>query len=242
MQPLVIGIQAIRTVLEQVPEKSIALYTSHDVKRGGPLIELAQRRKIPIQQTPDVKLSKLAGTDSHQGFVLQIKERTYHSVESIEEGSEPMLLLMLDQIFDPQNFGALLRTAEAFGVQGVIWSKNRGAELTPSATKSAAGASELLTLFRVSNLAESVSRLQEKGFEVVATVAPSDGGKSLFETSFSPRTVLVLGSEGEGIQPLICKRADQLVTIPLQGKTASLNVSAAAAILLAFFRRPKERD
>lgn len=241
MGPFVIGVQAVRTVLRQAPERALALYTSHDPKKGGPLFDLAKKTGVSLHRIPEAKLSQMVETESHQGFALETKERIYHSLEALSSQEGPAFFLMLDQIFDPQNLGAILRSAECFGVSGVIWSKNRGTDITPSATKASAGASELVPLVRVSNLADSVLRLQSQGFEVVAAVAPSSGGEkpveSLFSFSFSPRTVLIVGSEGEGIQPLLCKRADRLLTIPLQGKTDSLNVSAATAVLLAFYTK-----
>jgi 23S rRNA (guanosine2251-2'-O)-methyltransferase len=151
------------------------------------------------------------------------------------ENKERVLVLMCDQIFDPQNFGALIRSAECFGVDGIAWSKNRGSDLTPVSSKASCGASEWMPLIRVSNLAEAASQFQEDGFEVVAATL-SEGSKNAFHFHFSPKTVLVVGSEGEGIQPLIIKRADHCIHIPLEGKIESLNVSAAAASLLTCYR------
>ena len=141
-------------------------------------------------------------------------------------------VLMLDQIFDPQNFGAILRSAECFGVDGVVWSKNRGADLTPTAAKTSSGASELLKLIRIANLAEAVSQFQKEGFEVLVSLLVAKS-ENAFEYTFAPKTVLIVGSEGEGIQPLIQKKADRSIYIPMAGKIESLNVAQATAVLLS---------
>jgi 23S rRNA (guanosine2251-2'-O)-methyltransferase len=142
---------------------------------------------------------------------------------------------MCDQIFDPQNFGAILRCGECFGADGVVWSKNRGSDLTPVVAKSSCGATEWTSLIRISNLAEGVALFQENGYEVLAT-AFDENSKNAFEYKFAPKTVIVLGSEGEGIQPLILKKADQLLHIPMSGKIQSLNVAQAASSMLTCYR------
>ena len=147
------------------------------------------------------------------------------------ESADRLLVLMLDQICDPQNFGALLRSAECFGVNGVVWSKNRGTDLTPVAAKASCGASELLPLIRIANLAEALTQFQKEGFEAVASTL-SPGAERVDQIQFAPKTLLVLGSEGEGIQPLIQKRCDRSIYIPMAGKIESLNVAQAAAVLL----------
>ena len=233
---LLMGIHALKEVLTHAPEKVLKVYTERvkDAGRKSEILDLCQKEKIPVSFLSFDGLTNLCSSDSHQSFVAHIKSRQFVSLKDFFETAQDLetsLVLMLDQIFDPQNFGALLRSAECFGASAVVFSKNRGSDITAVTTKSSCGASELLPLIRVSNLAETVSSFQEEGFEVVATVLepnslPLEGFK------FAKKTLLIMGSEGEGIQPLICKRADKTIYLPMKGKIQSLNVAQACAIFL----------
>ena len=139
---------------------------------------------------------------------------------------------MLDSIFDPQNVGAILRAAECFGADAIITSKNRGCPMTPTVSKASAGASAFVPHVEVSNLADSAQRLQNEGFTLV--VADMDGDENAV---WPDKLLLVMGSEGTGVQPLLKKRADLIVRIPMYGKIASLNVAQACAVLLDRARR-----
>ena len=225
------GIHAIDELLRHAPEKLLRIYTVSSKK--SELLSTCEKKKIPITYTSMDQLTKMVGSDSHQSLVAQIEPRTYLDVkEFLETVGEEAFVLMLDQIFDPQNFGALIRSAECFGAQAVAWSKNRGADLTAVAAKSSCGASELIPLIRISNLATAVEQFQKGGFEVVvALLNPSS--ESAFQFSYAPKTVLVVGSEGEGVQPLIQKKADRSIYLPMAGKIESLNVAQATTALLA---------
>ena len=143
---------------------------------------------------------------------------------------------MLDSIMDPHNFGAILRAAECFGVDAVLWSKNRGCDITPVVAKVSVGASELLPLVPVSNLAQALERLKDAGvWSIAADVSPEAQPIDQFE--FPTKSLILLGSEGEGLQPLLLREAEFKITIPLHGKIDSLNVSQAAAVMLAAARR-----
>ena len=233
---MIMGIHAVREVLLHAPKRLLRLYTERAKKEGrkSELIALCEEKGIEIAYTSFDALTHMAGSDSHQSFVAHVKGREFLDVgEFLErvEGRERVLVLMLDQIFDPQNFGTLLRSAECLGASGVVWSKNRGSDLTPAAAKGSCGASELLPLIRIANLAEAVSQFKEGGFEAVAALLDPKS-ESLHTFEFAPRTLLIVGSEGEGIQPLIRKRADRSVYIPMKGKIESLNVATATALLL----------
>ncbi len=228
---LIMGTHAIDEVLRHAPEKLLHIYTVASKK--SPLLSLCEKRRIPISFRSVDQLTKMVDSDSHQSLVAQIQERAYLDVsEFLETAAEESFVLMLDQIFDPQNFGALIRSAECFGAAAVVWSKNRGCDLTPVAAKASCGASELMPLIRISNLATAVEQFQKGGFEVVAALLDANA-ESAYGFSYAPRTVLVVGSEGEGIQPLIQKKADRSVYLPMAGKIASLNVAQATAALLA---------
>ena len=235
---LIMGIHAIREVLLHAPERLLRIFTEkskHTSPGKKELLALSEAKHIPISLIPFDLLTQMTGSESHQSFAAHVKGRPLLDVaqflEQIED-REKVTVLMLDQIFDPQNFGALLRAAECLGASAVVWSKNRGADLTPTAAKASSGASELLPLIRISNLAEAVSQFQQGGFEAVAAVLKPEAENAL-SFAFAPRTLLIVGSEGEGIQPLIQKRADRLLYLPMHGKIASLNVAQTTAVLLA---------
>lgn len=230
---LLMGIQPIRELLSHAPEKIIKVYTIES-KRSD-LLDHIQKAKIPIHFVSREHLNKMVGSDSHQMVIAQIKQRRlYELKEFLKEVGDHALILILDQIFDPQNFGAIIRSAECLGASAVLWSKNRGAELTAVAAKASSGASELIPLIRISNLATAVEQLKKADFEILgAQLAPD--AESVYSFNFSPKTALILGSEGEGIQPLLQKKVDRSIFIPMKGKITSLNVAQATTALLALW-------
>lgn len=230
-EQLIMGVHAIEELLKYAPEKITRIFTISSKKSD--LLKTCEQKRIPISYVSTDQLTKMAGSDNHQLLVAQIHPRNYLDVpEFIEQAEETSLVLMLDQIFDPQNFGALIRSAECFGASAVAWSKNRGSDLTPVAAKASCGASEIIPLIRISNLANAVDQFKDGGFEVVAALLDTTS-ESAYTFSFNPRTVLIMGSEGEGIQPLLRKKADRSIYLPMAGKVASLNVAQAATALLA---------
>ncbi len=188
-------------------------------------------------------LSAIVGTETHQGFVAVLRERHFDGVRSFIERSdkvESSVCLVLDSIMDPQNLGTLLRVAECFGTDAVIWSKNRGVDLTPTVAKASVGASELTNIIRISNLADTVRKLKDGGFWITA-FADEEGSVDLTTFEFPKKVAIVVGSEEHGVQRLLKEQADFLVRIPTCGKIRSLNVSQAASIALATFRMQQSR-
>jgi 23S rRNA (guanosine2251-2'-O)-methyltransferase len=233
-EQLIMGVHAIDELLRYAPHKIIRIYTISSKKSD--LLKTCEQKKIPISYVSTDQLTKMTGSDSHQLLVAQIKERSYLDVpQFLEQTKEQAFVLMVDQIFDPQNFGALIRSAECFGASAIAWSKNRGSDLTAVAAKSSCGASELLPLIRISNLAYAVDQFKEEGFEIVAALLDSSS-ESAYTFNFAPKTILIVGSEGEGIQPLLRKKADRSIYLPMAGKISSLNVAQATAALLALWR------
>lgn len=227
----VMGVHAVRELLRYAPEKLIRIFTLPSKK--SEILQECEKKKIPVSFSGLDQLTKMVGSDSHQSLVAQIKPRNYLDVnEFLEETQDQSIVLMLDQIFDPQNFGALIRSAECFGAGAVAWSKNRGADLTAVAAKSSCGASELIPLIRISNLATAVDQFKDGGYEVVAALLDTSS-ESAYTFTYAPKTVLIVGSEGEGIQPLLQKKADRSIYLPMSGKIESLNVAQATAALLA---------
>jgi 23S rRNA (guanosine2251-2'-O)-methyltransferase len=193
---------------------------------------------IPYKIVQKQYLSQLVNTDSHQGIAILLKERDYLDLKDFFkkiEHQKKSIVLMLDNIFDPQNVGTLIRSAECFAVDAVIFSKNRGCSVTPTVTKAASGASELVDLIRVSNLADSIKKFKENDFEVIVTKIDKEA-QSIYDFDFPDKTLLVMGSEGIGVQHLIQKLSDHKIYIPMKGKIDSLNVAQATAIVLSFFQ------
>lgn len=237
---LVMGIHTLQELLRYAPDRLLCVYTVHPRgERKTELLSACEKKGIPIRFVSLDDLTYMAGSDSHQSFVAHIKGRKFYDVKEFlkeVETEEKTFVLMLDQIFDPQNFGALLRSAECFGANAVAWSKNRGCDLNPVVTKASCGASELMPLIRISNLADSVDKFQEAGFEVLVSLLEPKAQNAL-TYSYANKTVLIVGSEGEGIQPLIQKKADRSIYIPMAGKIQSLNVAQATAVLLSRWRK-----
>lgn len=230
---LIMGVHAIDELLRHAPDRLLRIFTV--ASKNSELLKSCEKKKIPISYLTADQLTKMVDSDSHQLLVAQIKPRKYYEVkEFLAHDREKSLVLMLDQIFDPQNFGALIRSAECFGASAVVWSKNRGTDLTPVAAKSSCGASELIPLIRVSNLATSLDDFKDAGYEIVATLL-NPNAESAYQFKFSDRTLLIVGSEGEGIQPLLQKKADRSLYLPMKGKIQSLNVAQATSALLALF-------
>jgi 23S rRNA (guanosine2251-2'-O)-methyltransferase len=239
---LIMGLHTVSEVLAHCPEKLIKVFAVRPKgERGGGLVERCAAAQIPVEWVDPRFLDKITGSDSHQQIAAWIRGRSFFTPASFLErfDKERAFLFLLDEIFDPHNFGSILRTAECLGASGVIYSKNRGSDITPAVSKASSGASELVPLIRVSNLAQTLPLFQREGFEIVASLA-DPGASSLYTHRFAPRTIVILGSEGEGIQPLLRKRADRSVYIPMEGKLSSLNVATAAALFLSHYQSATE--
>ena len=193
-------------------------------RAGGVVVVEADRRK----------LDAMSRTKAHQGVIALAAVREYVTVEEIlkkaEEKGEKPLLVVCDEISDPHNLGAIIRTAECAGAHGVIIPKRRSAGLTAIVGKTSAGAVSYLPVARVPNLAAVLQELKKKGIWIYGTAA--EGSSSLYKTDLRGPAAIVIGSEGEGMSRLTRENCDFLVSIPLKGNISSLNASAAAAVLL----------
>jgi len=233
---LVIGRNSVTELLDNYPNRVRTVYLQEAFKVSRLPERLATLlSSISVEYLSRSALDALVGSDSHQSVVAQLHERNYLGLESFIESSksaERGVVLALDSISDPQNFGSILRAAECFGVRGVVWSKNRGCGITPVVTKVSSGASELVPLVPVSNLTNALETLKSAGYWTVCSDLGPDA-VDLSAIDLPEKIVLVLGSEGEGVQPLVRKRADFVIKIPMQGKIDSLNVAQAAAVILS---------
>ncbi len=213
------GKNCVQEVLQHDPDRIVQIYTA----KPGPF----EGRVVSNKE-----LFRMVESESHQGVVAEVKPRSFGNLKSLLDRDEDGVILMLDSIFDPQNLGACIRSAECFGVLAVVWSKNRGADLSPTVSKASAGASELVELIKVSNLVEAAKQCKEAGFEAVAASVDT-GAIPIKEHRPSKKTLIVMGSEGKGVQPLLLKQMDQTLYIPMKGKIDSLNVAQATAVFLS---------
>lgn len=195
---------------------------------------LAKEAGAVVVECDRRKLDNMSYTHAHQGVIAVGAVQAYRTLSNIldiarERGETPFLILC-DGISDPHNLGAIIRTAEASGVHGVVIPKRRSAGLTPIVEKTSAGAASHMAVARVSNLSAAISELKKEGLWTYGAAADAPGG--LWDTDFSGPTAIVIGSEGNGISRLVARECDGLVKIPMRGKTPSLNASVSAAIFM----------
>lgn len=185
---------------------------------------------VPSTETATAEeLERICGSSDHQGVCAEVSRFQYAEAEALLEGT-PGPVVVLDQIQDPQNLGAICRSAECAGAAGVVLPERRAAEVTPAVCKASAGAVEHLPVSRVRNLADFLAQAKTAGRWCYGAQA---GAVRAYDTvNFSEPVVLVLGSEGRGLRPRVAASCDELISIPLRGRTESLSVSAAAAVLL----------
>lgn len=211
--------------------------------RHADILALARQGGVRLSRAPRAALTALAGSRHHQGVVARVTPREYAELEDLlavpGTRGEPALFLALDQVQDPGNVGNLLRTAEALGVHGTLVPRHQAAGLTPHVVRAAAGALEYLPVARVGNLGQALERLKQEGCWAVGAVAAGPGAMPPWEVDLRGPVVLVLGSEGRGIRPLVARTCDVLVRIPPAGRVGSLNVAAAGAALLYEVRRQR---
>jgi len=205
------------------------------------ILDLAAIRKIPVEHVPRTRLDKI--NESHQGVALEASVYPYVGLEDILENAntrgEPLFVLILDTLQNPQNLGTIIRTAEAVGVHGVLIPTHRAAEITPSVVSASAGASEHM-LVAQANLAQAIGELKEANTWVVG-LDESPESKAPSEVRMDGALAIVVGSEGEGIRPLVRQSCDFLLRLPMQGQIESLNaaVAGSVALYLAYLSRKK---
>lgn len=230
------GIHPVLEALQAGRRKFYALYVVQDKHnaRLKPIMELAGKLNIPIQWISHAALTAKCNTEFHQGIGAAVSLYPFIDLSEIIPGpgktNKNPFLLMIDSVEDPQNLGALVRTALCAGADGIIIPKDRAASPTPAVSKASAGALEHAGICQVTNLVNTIQTLKKIGFWILGTAAHAK--TSLFSTDIAFPTVVVIGSEGKGIRPLVQKNCDLLVSIPLCGPVTSLNASAAGAIIL----------
>jgi 23S rRNA (guanosine2251-2'-O)-methyltransferase len=199
----------------------------------GEVVSLARQAGVKVSYRTRDQLDAIAGSPHHQGVVARVASAEYLDLSALQqiprERGEAPFFLALDQVQDPRNLGALLRTADVFGVHGVIVPKHRQVGVTAAAARTAMGAVESVPVTRETNLVGALEALKKSGVWVYGGVI--NGGVPVWGTDLSGPLCLVLGGEGEGLRPLVARACDILVSIPMTGSVGSLNVSSAGAVL-----------
>lgn len=198
------------------------------------IYNLADKKNIPVEKVTKGELNNLANSHAHQGVIAFAESLDYYSLDELikqaKNDSDDPFFILLDEIKDPHNFGSILRTAEAAGVDGIIIPKRRAVGFTPVVTKTSAGAVEYLPVAKVTNLARTIDRLKEEGFWIAG--ADLAAQQSCYQADLGGALGLVIGSEGSGMRRLVKEKCDFLIKMPMKGQIESLNASVAAGILI----------
>ncbi|MBF4521828.1 MULTISPECIES: 23S rRNA (guanosine(2251)-2'-O)-methyltransferase RlmB [Acinetobacter] len=232
------GVHSVESLLELEPERVLTLFTlkGRDDQRLQKILELAEPFGISVQKASRDSLEKLAGLPFHQGVVAAVRPHpslNEKDLDSLLQADAQPLLLALDQVTDPHNLGACIRTAAAMGVAAVIVPRDRSASLTPTARKVAAGGAEKVKFIQVTNLARTLAHLkQEFNVRVVGTML-DEKALPIQQFDFTGTAVcVVMGAEDTGLRPITQSQCDQTVFIPMAGNLQSLNVSVATGMAL----------
>ncbi len=233
---IVFGINSVKSMLTQNPHLVIEFFAqAGKSQKKSELIALAKKHSIPVKSISKQKITKHFGDCNHQGVFLKIKA-TKILIESeffanFDFNNSKNIFLILDEIQDPHNFGAILRTANALGVAAVIITKDKSVGVNAAVRKVSCGASEITPIVRVNNLSRFLKELKQKGVWVVGTIL-DENSEPLSTFKCSGPVALVVGREGKGMRELTAKNCDYLVHIPMEGEIESLNVSVATGIFL----------
>lgn len=226
---IIYGLNPVLEALRSHPERVRYVGVSRDM--GGKLgraVSAAREANVALRQLTPQQLDKLAGRGVHNGVVAEVSESSYADFDDVVREEATRFVLILDGITDPQNFGAILRVAEGFGVDLIVIPQHESVGLTPAAVKASAGASEWVRVAQVTNLARSIEALKEAGYWCYAA---AEGGDAPAVIDFRGKVALVMGNEGKGVRRNVLEHCDRVVTIPMRGHVESFNVATAAAIL-----------
>jgi 23S rRNA (guanosine2251-2'-O)-methyltransferase len=203
-------------------------------RRFAKMLQLAKEKDVPVRQREKGDISRLCGTEHHQGVALRVEAFAYAGVEDVlarwRASGESGLIVVLDGVQDPHNLGALIRSAACAGAHGVIIPRDRAVGVTATVEKTSAGAVETVPVAQVANIAQTLEELKREGFWIYG--AEGKAGVSLYDQDFRGNSAVVIGGEGEGIRPLVQKRCDHLIAIPMKRGVNSLNASVAGGVIL----------
>jgi 23S rRNA (guanosine2251-2'-O)-methyltransferase len=242
-QTFIFGVNAVLEKLKASASdvSEILIANRSDRRALRSLIAEARRHGLRVTYVHPDLLSRLTGGQSHQGVVAKVDAFTYSTLteltQRLSDSTETDWILILDSLTDPRNFGAVLRTAEAVGVRHVVIPKDRSVGVTATVAKASAGALHHLNIYKATNLRRVIMALKELGFWIVGLHAEAQTG--IHDIVYPEKLGIILGSEGKGVRPLILKECDYVVSIPMFGKVASLNVAVAGAVFLYEILRQK---
>lgn len=237
------GIHAAQAALEYSPQKIRRAWVDSQRQdaRLKPLLDELAALGVCLEKTERKKLDKLADGKNHQGIVVAVELPAMRSEDrlksDVEALTEPAFYLILDQVQDPHNLGACLRTADAVGAHGVIVTKDNAAGITPTVCKVASGAAETVPVYQVTNLARTLRWLKEQNIWIMG--AAGEAEQTVYDMKLDMALALVMGAEGSGMRHLTRQHCDFLVKIPMLGQVESLNVSVAAGVLMYEIFRQK---
>ena len=237
---VIYGINAAAEAIRAHPERieRISVERGGRNRRIGEIILEARQKHVRVSFEERAWLDRKADGERHQGILCHIAEaNTLDADDILDAAKSPGLLAVLNGIEDPHNLGAIIRSAEAYGLDGVFIPKNRSAGLSPAVVKASAGAAAHVKLARIGNTAQFIEFLKKKGYWIVGLEA--DAGKMIWESDLTMPTAFVFGGEGKGIHRLVKEKCDFLVSLPIYGHINSLNVSVAAGI--AFYEALRQR-
>jgi len=241
------GINPVFEALKADRRKFFEIYIGENKASGriAKVVKFAESKKIPVKKVKTAQLKSIVGNSQHQGISAKVNPYVMAGLSDIT-GSDlandnSRFLLLLDNVLDPQNLGAIIRTALGVGIDGIIIPKDRSAMPTPAVSKASAGAIEHVCLIRVTNMVDTIKVLKQQGVWVVGLDKGAD--KTVYSSDLTGSVAIVIGGEEKGIRPLVKKNCDFIVSIPQMGQVNSLNASVAAAIAMyeAFRQREKER-
>ena len=205
------------------------------------ILALARERRIPVMRVEKAAIERVAEGQAHQGVAAFVSAYQYAELEDIfrlaEKRGEDPFIIILDNLEDPHNLGAIMRTAECAGAHGIIIPKRRACGLTEVVAKASAGAVEYMPCVKVTNIAQTIDTLKEKGVRVAAC---DMGGQEYYKADLKGKLAVVIGSEGFGISRLVKEKCDFVVSMPMVGRINSLNASNAAAVILYEVRRQRD--
>ena len=210
----------------------VAVMAGRRDARAQSIFEAARDAGVPVRQVSRDQLERLAGTNGHQGVVAVTSEKHYSDIDQVLDNKrgEHNFLVVLDGVEDPHNLGAIIRTADGAGADGIVIPERRAVGVTGTVLKASAGAAEHLPIARVTNINRTLEDLKERN---IWTIGLDERGKQSYdEIDYNMDCALVLGAEGSGLHEMVRKKCDFLISIPMQGHVSSLNVSVAAAVVM----------
>jgi 23S rRNA (guanosine2251-2'-O)-methyltransferase len=240
---IIFGIHSVEEALEARGRgfEYVAVLSGRGDARIQKIAELCRKAGVPVRAMPRDQLTRLARTAGHQGVVAVTAEKKYADLDDLltQKRGQYGFLAVLDGIEDPHNLGAIIRTAEAAGVDGLIIPERRATGVTATVVKASAGGSEYLPIAKVTNISRTLEELKDHNIWTVGL--DERGQKSYDELDYKMDCAIVLGAEGHGLHEQIRKKCDFLVSIPMLGKIASLNVSVAAGVVMYEIARQRRR-